>query len=309
MIMEEIIKPIPEEDIISELQKVTYIKTTSFGHNDIFEFDYHQSPLLMKEVARLREITFRASGGGTGKSADIDFFDTCKEPFRQLIIWNQETKEIIGGYRYKLGRDMKSQGHEIYSPTGELFYFSDDFIENYKPYTVELGRSFVIPEYQASNVDRKGIAALFDLWDGIGSVTTTHSFVKYFFGKFTMYRNYNIFSRDVLLRFANRYFPDNECLCWPKQPIMKQYPAEMIDKYFMYDDYHKERKKLTAILKKQGETIPPLINSYMNISSTMKFFGTSLNPGFGNVEESGILITVADMDQRIVSRFGRNNNI
>ncbi len=303
--MQELIKPLDIPTLKSELSKIRFIRTTDYVKNEIYEFENQDSPELMKEIGRLRERTFRASGGGTGLSCDLDYFDLCENPFKQLIIWNPVTEEIIGGYRYQLGKNItvKDNG-EMLSPAGELFNFSPHFHEKYTPYMLELGRSFVIPEYQATGNVRKGISALNSLWVGIGSIIAENlEQIKYLFGKFTMYRSYNTYARDLILRMLEIYFPDNEHLCTPKESISRQYPNEMLDQRFKGDNFDEDFKTLIGLCKQQNENIPPLVSSYTNLTPTMKYFGTSLNPGFGDVEESGILITIDDISKKMYDRY------
>ena len=148
--MEKIIEAYSKEIIKEELKKTRLLKESRYGNQNIYEFNYKDSEILMNEVGRLREITFRHAGGGTGKSVDIDYYDTCEKPFSQLIIWSNSEEEIIGGYRYILGKDIEIKDNDLKSPTGEIFQFTDDFYKDITPYMVELGRSFVIPKYLSS---------------------------------------------------------------------------------------------------------------------------------------------------------------
>ena len=155
-------------------------------------FTSHDSPNLMREVGRLREIAFRHYGGGTGLEADIDRYDVMKIPYKQLIVWDPENEEILGGYRFIYGSDVEFDEHgKPKLATAHLLEFSQEFIEDFLPYTVELGRSFVSLEYQSTLMGRKGIFALDNLWDGLGALTVIDPEIKYFFGKVTMYGTYN----------------------------------------------------------------------------------------------------------------------
>lgn len=153
---EAIIQPISKELLKSELTPERQLRMTNKSHNEIYIITAKNAPNVMKEIGRLREIAFREAGGGTGKSMDIDEFDTCENCYKQLIVWNPETEEIIGGYRYMLGSDweMKADGQPNLA-TSHMFHFSDKFIKEYIPYTVELGRSFVSLEYQSSRMGSK----------------------------------------------------------------------------------------------------------------------------------------------------------
>jgi len=297
--METIIPPVDPGDLISELTEHIFLRNTNNGKNKIYVFTAHDSPNLMREVGRLREITFRDAGGGTGKALDIDEYDTMDVPFHQLIVWNPREQEITGGYRFIHGRDIPcNQKGCLDSATGELFNFSNRFVRDYLPFSIELGRSFVQPNYQPLVNLKKGMYSLDNLWDGLGAMIIENPDVKYFFGKMTMYPDYNRKARDIILYFLRRYFPDTETLMTPKEPVDVETPDEEIASLFKAPTYEENYKVLIHEIRKYNELVPPLVNAYMNLSPTMRTFGTAINRGFGNVEETGILINIEDIYPR-----------
>lgn len=294
--MKEIIAPVSSEIIEEELKKVWFVRPTNFGNNTIYIFNYHQSPILMDEVGRLRELTFRAAGGGTGKEADIDKYDTAEIPYDQLIVWDPQRKEILGGYRFMLcHKAPKDENGDYVLATSRLFNFSDQFIEKFIPYTLELGRSFVQPKYQSTSNSRQGIFALDNLWDGLGAITINNPNLKYFFGKVTMYPKYTTEAKEMVLFFVKKYFADKEGLVSFKKPLDHKFDLEKLNAIFTGTSYFEDYKILSQRVRALGENIPPLINAYMNLSPTMKMFGTALNENFGDVEESAIMITIDDI--------------
>ncbi|MEI6574649.1 MAG: GNAT family N-acetyltransferase [Bacteroidota bacterium] len=294
--MEPIQAPIPVVELEKEMTSDLFVKYTNYGNNEIYIFNHLTAPLLMREVGRLRELTFRASGGGTGYALDIDEFDTMDGAFDQLIVWNPRDKDIIGGYRFIHGSKIRKNEHgHWHTPTAELFQFSDNFVKDYLHKTIELGRSWVQPAYQASTDTRKGLFALDNIWDGLGAVITLNPDVKYFFGKITMYLSFDPYARDLILHFLKRFFPDNEGLISPFSPLPLTHDALQLDLVFNGSNYQENYKILSHEVRAHGENIPPLVNTYMNISPTMRTFGTALNPGFGEVEETGIMITIDDI--------------
>jgi len=295
--MQEIIDPVDRSLIEKELTPERFVKQTNSGNNEIYIVSYHDSPNTTREIGRLREITFRDAGGGTGLDCDLDEFDLDEEnPFLQLFVWDPREKEIIGGYRFIHGKTLTrhKDGH-INTPTSELFHLSEKFIEEYLPYTIELGRSFVQPNYQPTVNLRKGMYALDNIWNGLGAILVLNPDVKYYFGKITMYPQYNVEARDLILYFLRKYFGDNNNLVYPHEPIALETPLAFLSEKFNGGSYDKDYKILVHLVRERHENIPPLVNAYMNLSSTMLFFGTSLNPGFGDVEESGILVTLDDV--------------
>jgi hypothetical protein len=294
--MDTIILPVEKVLLEEELIESTFVRNTNNGQNKIFIFNAHESPNLMREVGRLREITFRDAGGGTGKEVDIDEFDLSDPPFQQLIVWNPTTKEIVGGYRFIHGRQISCNPKGcLNSPTAELFSFSDNFVRDYLFQSIELGRSFVQPEYQPTINLKKGLYSLDNLWDGLGAMIIDHPDVKYFFGKMTMYPDYNRTARDIVLQFLKKYFPDNENLMTPKVPLKTETDEGFLKTLFAGTTYEENYKILVHEVRARNENIPPLVNAYMNLSPTMITFGTSLNHEFGEVEETGIMISIHDI--------------
>jgi hypothetical protein len=297
--MDPIIAPVDKKLLESELIDSTFLRNTNNGHNKIYVFTAHESPNLMRELGRLREITFRDAGGGTGKSSDIDEFDTMEVPFHQLIVWDPVESEITGGYRFIHGRDIQcNQQGCAHSATAELFKFSNKFTRDYLPLSIELGRSFVQPNYQPLVNFRKGMYALDNLWDGLGAMIIENPDIKYFFGKMTMYPGYNQIARDIVLYFLRKYFPDTETLMLPIEPLVSITPDPVIAEMFSARTFEENYKILIQAVRRYGEHVPPLVNAYMNLSPTMRTFGTAINHGFGDVEETGILIHIEDIYPR-----------
>ncbi len=299
---EEIIQPIDKALLKSELTPERQLRMTNKSNNEIYVVTAHDAPNVMKEIGRLREIAFRTAGGGTGKAMDIDEFDTMENCCKQLIVWNPEAEEIIGGYRYLFGSDWKidANGQPILA-TSHMFHFSEQFMKDYAPYTVELGRSFVSLEYQNARVNSKSIFALDNLWDGLGALTVINPQCRYFFGKMTMYPSYIRKGRDMILYFLKKHFDDRENLIIPIKPLKIETPEDELSAIFCKDNFKEDYRILNKHIRELGYNIPPLINAYMSLSPTMKLFGTAINYGFGDVEETGILIAVDEIleDKRV----------
>lgn len=293
---EEIIQPVPKELLKRELTPERQLRMTNKSNNEIYVITAHEAPHVMQEIGRLREIAFRSAGGGTGKAADIDEFDTMDGGCKQLIVWNPEAEEIIGGYRYLFGTDWKidSNGQPVLA-TSHMFHFSEEFMRDYAPYTVELGRSFVSLEYQNVRTNSKSIFALDNLWDGLGALTVINPTCKYFFGKVTMYPSYIRRGRDMILYFLKKHFDDKDNLIVPIKPLAIETPEEELEQLFEQDSFRDDYRILNREIRNLGYNIPPLVNAYMSLSPTMKLFGTAINYGFGDVEETGILISVDEI--------------
>ncbi len=292
---EEIIQPVSKSLLRSELTAERLLRTTNKSHNEIYTLTAQQCPHTMREIGRLREIAFRTSGGGTGLACDIDEFDTMENGCTQLIVWNPETEEIIGGYRYLFGEKWQLAGGQPKLPMAHMYHFSDEFMRDYAANTVELGRSFVSLEYQNVRKNTKSIFALDNLWDGLGALTVINPRCKYFLGKMTMYPSFARLGRDLILYFLRKHFGDKEHIVTPMEPLILEHSDEELSEILYEDDFKADYRLLNRAVRGLGYNIPPLVNAYMNLSPTMKFFGTAINHEFGEVEESGILIAIDEI--------------
>ena len=213
---DNIIPPVEVERIMAELTEDRFLRHTNKGGNEIYVLDGREAPDTMREIGRLREIAFRGAGGGTGTECDIDQFDLMDPPCRQLIVWDPNEKMILGGYRFIFGNDVRYDAPGVpRMATSHMFSFSEKFLNELLPQTVELGRSFVRTEYQSSRAGAKAIYTLDNLWDGLGALTVLHPVIKYLFGKVAMYPGYLPQCRNMLLYFLHKHFPDNEGLVRP----------------------------------------------------------------------------------------------
>lgn len=295
--MQNIIQPVARTLLKKELTPEKRLRKTNKSNNEIYIITYQNSPNVMQEIGRLREIAFRHYGGGTGLAADIDTFDMMdNEYYRQLIVWSPEDEQILGGYRFLCGADARfdDAGKPILA-TSHLFNFSESFTRDYLPYTVELGRSFVSLDFQATLGRSKGIFILDNLWDGLGALTVIDPSLKYFYGKVTMYNNYNVDARNMILHFLSMHFPDTDTLVSPIHPLETEIDRSRMEQLFHFKSYKDNYKVLNMEVRKHGINVPPLVSAYMSLSPKMRVFGTAVNHAFGEVEETGILIAIDDI--------------
>lgn len=294
--MQDIIKPIDRAILKAELTKDKKLRSTNKSNNEIYIVTAHDSPSVMQEIGRLREIAFRYYGGGTGFPVDIDEFDTMEDAYRQLIVWSPEDEQILGGYRFLCGSDVKfDESGKPMLATSHLFNFSEKFNKEFLPYTVELGRSFVTLEYQSTRAGAKGLFVLDNLWDGLGALSVVDPSLRYYFGKVTMYNTYNTEARNMILYFLGLHFPDVDRLVTPVYPLQTDMDLEKMKALFQYDNFKENYKVLNQEVRKFGINVPPLVNAYMSLSPKMRVFGTAINHEFGAVEETGILIAINEI--------------
>lgn len=293
--MQPVIPPVDRALLEQELNADTFVRHTNNGDNLLYIVNIHNAPHTVREIGRLRELTFRAAGGGTGLDCDLDDLDTCQNCYQQLLVWNPTDREIVGGYRYIRCADARKADGSYHLATMELFRFNALFENEFLPVTIELGRSFVQPAYQPSATNRKGLFSLDNLWDGLGALIIDHADVKYFFGKVTTYRHFSVAARDLILAFMDHYFPDNDGLVLPHHPVLRTTDITSFRTELAGQTYKDGHRILNQRVRALDENIPPLVNAYMNLSATMRNFGTAINDEFGDVDETGILVTIADI--------------
>ena len=308
--------PVDRELIKKELKQKHFLRKSNYGNKEIYVTTAHLSPNIMREIGRLRELSFAADGGGSGKEVDIDMYDTLDDPYccKQLFVWSPEDEEIVGAYRFIHGSNMmRREDGSIVTPTADQYQFSEQFINEYLPYTVELGRAFVQPAYQPGNNLRKGLYSLDNLWDGLGCLILEIPETRYFFGKITMYGDLDRKARDLILYFYQKHFPDPEGLVWPYNPLNIQSDFNELHSLFNGRNYKEDYQILVRNVRSLGSTVPAMINAYMNLSPTMRSFGTAMNPEFGNTDETGILVNLRDIvpekRKRYIESYDTKNHV
>lgn len=294
--MEKIIDPISKELLKAELTPDKKLRDTNKGGNEIYVVTWHDSPNVVKEIGRLREEAFRQAGGSSGLSMDLDEFDTMENPYKQIVVWDPDAEAILGGYRYIFGTDvtLREDGQPNLT-SSHLYHYSDEFIQHYLPHVMELGRSFVAPEYQSSKAGAKAIFSMDNLWDGIAALIMLHPSIMYFLGKMTMYPSYDSTARNLIMHFLWKHFGDDENLVRPYNLVMPEGDTRLMDLILKDDDFKQDFRNLKDAVRRLGTSIPPLVNSYMNTSPTMKMFGTAINDELAEVYETGIMVCFDEM--------------
>lgn len=290
--------PVERKLLKEELTQEKFLRPTNKAHNEIYVITAHDSPNVMREIGRLREVSFRSWGGGTGKEIDVDDYDFLEKAYYQLIVWDPQGEEIVGGYRFLPGHDAAfDKNGQPKLAMGHLFNFSDKFIKERLPYSVELGRAFIQPDYQTSKMGMKSLFSLDNLWDGLGALTQEVKKAKYFIGKINIYEHYSANARELIYEYLNRFFSDKDELIKAKAPIeISLNIKKQADSIFnLNEDAQANYKMLQKAVRNEGETIPPMFNAYIGLTDTMRTFGTTIDPEFGYTFETGIMITMADL--------------
>ncbi len=294
--MRDLLTPIDRELIKAELTDDKLLRTTNKAGNLIYLTTASESPNIMKEIARIRELAFRLCGAGSGKVFDMDEFDWAERPYKQLFVWDPQNEEIVGGYRLIFGNEVKiNEDGQPDLVTAGMYKFSEKFINEYLPCTIELGRSFVHPDYQATKMGSKGLYSLDNLWDGLGAITVLRPDMKYFFGKVTVYPSYDEVAREYIFTFLNTYFPDAENLVEPIEPFNRPAFVKDFEGIFKGEGFKDEYKILNSNVRERGVNIPPLVNTYMGLSAKMRSFGYAVCEELGGLIEFAIMVPIYEM--------------
>ena len=294
--MKPIIPPVETSLLLSELEG-HLLRPSNKAGNLIFDITAHECPNVMREIGRLREISYRDGGGGTGKEIDIDDLDIMEKPYHQLIVWDPDNQQIIGGYRYLLGHEIAiDESGQPRIASAHLFQFSPRFVSDFLPYTIEFGRAFVQPAYQAREMGVKALFALDNIWDGIGALVYKYPQLQWMIGKVTLYPSFDPMVRDLLYSFLYRYHPDTEGLLIPYHPLaISEEAQKWADEVFEGDDPAANLHALQLAARQRGLVVPAMFAAYLNLTKHMRTFGTSINDEFGDVLETGIMVAIKDI--------------
>lgn len=297
--MKEIIPPVQTALLMSELEG-HLLRPSNKADNLIYDITAHECPNVMREIARLREISYRDGGGATGNEMDIDEMDTMTKPYHQLIVWDPEHQQIIGGYRYLIGTEAEIRDGQPFITSAHLFHYSERFIRDYLPHTIEFGRAFVQPMYQKREMGVKALFALDNIWDGIGAVLYNHPEVRWMIGKVTIYPDYNVAARELIYAYLRQYHLGEEGLFEPYHPFIS---APLASTPFVGDDKQENYHILQRAVREQGTVIPPMFSAYLNLTNDLLFFGNAINDELANVYETGIMVDVKTVYPEKLDRY------
>ena len=296
--MQEIISPVSPELLKEELARVRFIRPTCKAGNLIYDFTAHEAPNLMREVGRLREIAFRQAGGGTGKDCDIDELDIMAEPYHQLIVWDPENEAVVGGYRWIdcLHVPLDDNGQPMVS-SSHLFKYSEQFLTEYFPHTIELGRAFVQPVYQTREMGSRSLFALDNLWDGLGAIIYQNKHIRYLLGKVTLYPSFEEKARNLIYAYLEQFNKDKQLLAVPHQAFDADENGRIAAQSLFTEASIEENFKLLLNTVRQMNTVvPPLFVAYLHLCPTLRYFGNAANDEFGDVYETGIMVPLDEID-------------
>ena len=304
--MTPIIDPIPAEVLEQELTKDLFLRQTNKANNEIYVINARNAPNILREIGRLREVTFRIAGAGSGNACDLQSFDIEDDACEQLLVWNPDAKEIIGSYRFTWGNRVTfEENGQPHNNTAHLFHFSDKFSKEYLPYSLEMARAFVQPKYQTAEMGAKSLFALDNLWDGIGGLVALNPQLKYLMGKVSVYCTMPKVARKAIFFYLDKYHGDREQLLKSKQPetftpeeialYNEMFPDELTAK----DNY----KTLNNFVKSHGDKVPPLIHSYIELSSGMVTYGTCSDVDFGDCYDTAMTIELDKIHDNKRARY------
>lgn len=284
--MQAIIPPVETALLLKELEG-HLVRPTNKAGNFIYDVTAHECPNVMREIARLREISYRAGGGATGMEMDMDEMDTMERPYHQLIVWDPDNHQIIGGYRYLFGSEAEIRNGQPFITSAHLFQYSDRFIRDYLPHAIEFGRAFVQPMYQQREMGVKALFALDNIWDGIGALLYNNPQLRWMIGKVTIYPDYNATARELIYNYLERYHKGEEGLFGPYKPLPVR-PLALSP--FEGDDAQENYHILQRAVREQGTVIPPMFSAYLNLTNELQFFGNAINDELADVFETGIMV-------------------
>lgn len=289
--------PVSRIDLLNELKKSKLIGQTTDGKK-IYLYDYTEDSIVLKELGRLREISFRKVGEGVNKKRDTDKYDIY---YQHIILWDENELEIVGSYR--IGNSdfiFKNIGVKgFYS--NALFQYNEEFTPYLKD-SIELGRSFVQPKYWGSR-------ALDYLWFGIGAYIKNNPNIKYMFGPVSISTTFPTVAKDMMIFYYNHYYGSKDNLIEAKTPYQYSNNLSEIKELFDLNDKKKDFKFLKSTLSNIGVSIPTLYKQYSEIAldDGVKFLGFNVDNSFGDCIDGFILVEVAKIKDSARQRYMENN--
>ena len=288
-----VIDPVAPSVLKAELKEEYRLCETSHGGFEVYLIDGTTAPSVLTEIGRIRELAFRSNGGGTGKSVDLDRFDLEPElGFRQLVLWDPEREMIAGGYRILTGNRCRfGEDGQPLMPSAHLFRFSDAFMKDVIPGMVELSRSFITASFMNEPASARNVFALDGLFEGICYAVAPEK-MRWFFGKVTFYPDYPLEALSLIHAFFTKYAADPRVVPHTERPMLTlDYAPEVL----CGDSFKADFRALKLYFRKRGFYIPPILNTYINLSDSFRYFGNAVNDEFGNVTEMGLLVDMSDI--------------
>ncbi|WP_323668901.1 lysophospholipid acyltransferase family protein [Aliarcobacter butzleri] len=285
--------PVSKIDLYNELKKSPLLGQTNDGKK-IYLYDYVEDSIVLKELGRLREISFRKVGEGVNKKRDIDKYDVY---YQHIILYDKNELEIVGAYRIgnsdMIFKEFGTKG--FYSNT--LFQFNDEFMF-YLQNSIELGRSFVQPKYW-------GTRALDYLWYGIGAYVKANPNIKYMFGPVSISGAFPAIAKDMLVFYYNYYYSSEKNLVEARTPFSYSSHIHDIKEFFMLEDKKRDFKSLKIALSNIGVNVPTLYKQYseLTLDDGVKFLDFNVDKNFGDCIDSFILVEIDKIKDSMKQRY------
>ncbi len=268
-------------------------KLAQMGSQCVYYGTAQQIPWLLREIGRLREITFREAGEGTGRAIDMDHFD---QTYVHLVLWNKKNNEVIGAYRLGQTDKILPEHGKMGLYTHTLFQYKDALLEKMSP-ALEMGRTFVRREYQ------KSFSSLLLLWRGIGAYVAQNPRYKILFGAVSITNDYHSYSRDLMVTFLkmNHFMPHLSGLVKARRP----YKVSL--KRFKRKTIHAETGNMEEVsswisgIERDGKGLPILLKQYLKLGGKILCFNVDLD--FGNALDSLIMVDLTQTDAKTLKRY------
>jgi putative hemolysin len=284
--------PESRQELKKELSQTCKLLGKTIDHKDIYFYEYNEESIILKELGRLREVTFRKVGEGSGKKRDKDKYDKY---YKHIILWDDYNLEIVGSYRIGVVSEIIRNFGESGLYTSTLFNFGEKF-QPYLENSIELGRSFVQPKYWGSR-------ALDSLWFGIGAFLRANPEIKYMFGTVSLSSSYPKVAQEQIVYFYQKFFGQKGIVESKNQFIISE--TSSLDNTFSENSYLKNMVALKRNLKELNLTIPTLFKQYTELCEEggVQFLDFGVDPDFNNVIDGFILVDVHSIKENKRKRY------
>ncbi len=290
-----IIHPIEKVLLKKELNDAKLLGKTRDGKHLLIT-TLQESPNVLKEIARLREVTFRKVGEGTGKVLDMDKYDKY---YKHIVVWDDDALEIVGSYRIGFGKEIMDKYGENGFYTTELFENEPDFVKEVMPIGAELGRSFVQKKYWNTQ-------ALHVLWLGIGAFLADNPDIKYLFGPVTISNNYPDAAKKLMVYYFNKWYgPQKYKAKGTEEFVLTKSDIDRYDEVFTGETYREDFRTLKNLLKPFGFSVPILFKHYTELcqGDGAQFLCFNIDVDFESCVDGYLLIEVDKIRQDKKDRY------
>jgi hypothetical protein len=303
--MENLASPVDKRALAREVAALAPLVKKTPNGDLIYDVSGEQAPLCMREISRLREVSFRRIGSGSGRPSDLDAFDVGAQAYRQLFVFSPRDNQIVAGLRHRRPTHPDDQ----HVASSGIFDFSRQFRDEYLANMIDLGRMFVAPLGQGLSGGKRGIYSLDNLFLGVGAVVGRLPDIQYLFGRIVHSPLQSVALRDLVVSYLDIHHGDTLNLVRPRQASRRESSGSLIENVLSGHDPMADLRSLRRFAKSNGEGVSALLRAYLQMCPTLITFGTAADWELSGIEETCLLVPVAQTTAGKRARYLRKTKV